>query len=342
MALTKNGVAFTLVSLLTATTILTITFIGDSTPADSYLDSLEIRRDTTESTTSSIDRFFSYHIERVLKQNLETVNNATKGTGSLYENAGIPGEATAKTVISNCFAHGTFTDPNNTLQDCYPLRNETKELEVFADNYTQTDVNIKTKDITFTQADAEHLTVNTTIEIDAEDFTAETYKSSRQSYDVALSGTPDAMYLFESNPGERPYEPNITFEESLEAWENRSLDRAIMNHWYFHWDEAPNYYQRLGNDTTKSSECCGLASVIRPQNVTNPNNYSHLDYQYWNQECGTNTKRINFTGVSNSVQDQYDEEPTIEAIEGAILPKDFLEAAGINDSTVWEDVNCTP
>ncbi len=341
MALDKNGVAFTLVSLLTATTILTVTFIGDSTPADSYLDSLEIRRDTTDSTTSSINEFFSYHIERVLKQNLETISNATKGTGSLYDHAGIPGEATTTTVMSNCFIHGEFTDPNNTVEDCYPLRNETRKLQLFADNYTQTDIDINTKDITFTQSDAEHLTVETTVGIDAEDFTAETYTSSRQSYNVSLIGIPDAMYLFESNPAKRPYQPNITFEESLRAWGTRSLDRAITNHWYFHWDQAPSYYQRLSNDTTKSSECCGLASVVRPQNVTNPNNYSHLDYQYWNDKCGTNTKRITFTGVSNSVQAKFDADPTVKAIEGAILPKAFLNAAGINDSTVWEDVNCT-
>ena len=339
--MTRKAVAFTLVSLLVATTILTITFIGDSTPADDYLQSLDIRRDTTDSTISSLNTFFSYHIQRVLNENLHTVAASVTGTGSLYNHTSLSGSTTAKTVVSNCFRHGRFTNPNGSTTTCYPLRNETRSLEVFAENYTQTDIDIAIEDTLIRQENAESITVTTTVSTDAHDFTADTYTSSKNEYAVSLEGTPDPLYRFHQNASERPYNPDIDFDVPIEGMSNASLDRAITNHWYFHWDKAPSYFQRLGNETSASSDCCGLASIVRPQNVSNPNNYSHLDYQYWNNECGTNTKRVTFDNVSINTQLRYDSDIGIEALQDVILPKDLLTAAGINDSSLWEDVNCT-
>ena len=179
------------------------------------------------------------------------------------------------------------------------------------------------------------------ITVRAEDFTAQTTTRVDGSYNTTLLGTPDPLYRFEENPADRPYHPNITFTEPLEAMQGQALDRTIMRNDYFHWDQAPSFYQRLGNGTNKNSSCCGLASIVRPQNVTNPNNYSHLDYHYWNNECGTNTKRVDFAGANQTTKLQYDYNVEVEAIEGVILPEALLDEAGVNDSTVLEDVNCT-
>lgn len=339
MAINKKGIAFTLISILTATTILTVAFIGDTTPADSYTDTLDLRRDTTDSTTESFTQFFSYHVDRAMKETLTRLGNETLGAGSLYQQPGLPGKTAASTTILNCYSHGRFTDPNGTAHDCYTIHNETQTLEVFAENYTQTNVDITPKNTVLSQSNAEHLDVTTTLQINAEDFTANTRSSSRQTYAVPLNGLPDPMYRFEPNASERPYEPNITFTESLEGWSNESIDRAIMNKWYVHWDEAPSYLQRLANDTTAKSNCCGITSIVNPQNVSNPNNHSHLDHQFWNGECGDDPKRIILGNVSDSAL--YDADLNTRAIEGAILPIDFIQDAGITNSNIWEDVNCT-
>ena len=334
MAMNKAGVAFTLISLLAASTLLTIFFIGDSTPADAYTDSLSIRRDTTENTIDSLDQYFEYHVQNSLKASLATMIKATNNTGSLYDDQ--PGVISGQTQVLNCFQHGVFTDPSGTRHNCTSIRNETDLLESFAQQNTQTDLHITTDATTIQHTSPFTIDVTTSLGFIAEEFTAYTEQSRRRTNSVPLRGLPSPLYRYTST---QPYNATIKWANNMSRWTNQSAHRSVVNREFVHYDQAPNFLQRLSNQTTAASQCCGMTSIVDPNEVNNPQNYSHLDHQFFNDRCGTNTRRITFD--NNDIEANYKGNASQDGIEGAILPMDFIERANLDDPRILENVNCS-
>jgi hypothetical protein len=334
MALNKAGVAFTLISLLAASTLLTVFFIGDSTPTDAYTDSLTIRRETTENTVASINDYFEYHVQRSLKASLTTIIEATNNTGALYNDP--TGQNTATTQPLNCFQHGIFTNPAGVRDNCTSIHSETQIIESFAENNTQTDIDITTENTVLTQSDPFYVDLTTTLGFTADDYTAFTEQRTRQTSSIPLRGLPSPLYRYTST---QPYDAQIQWANNLSRWTNQSAHRSIVNREFVHYDNAPSFLQRLENNTGETSDCCGMTSIVDPNEVNNPQNYSHLDHHFFHAQCGTNTRRIQFD--SNDIEANYKGNASQPGIEGAILPMEFIERANLDDPRILEPVTCS-
>lgn len=332
----KKGIAFTLVSLLIASTLMTVMFIGDTTPADAYLDSLSLRRGTTDSTITAFTTYFPYHAQKSTKDSLQKISLTANTTKSLYQ-SGLPDAIEAKALIANCFSHGHFTTPSGSLTNCTPIWDEINTVEAFAEQNTQTNIDLNPKNTRVYQTSPYHLTIRSDLHVDGSDFTASVKRTEQVRTRIPFRGVQSPLYRASTDEPQ----PRINWHTNLSRWTNKSADRLIDGRRFVHYDEAPNFLQRLSNESA-TSECCGMTSIVPPKTANNPNNYSNLDYQYFNNECGTNTKRINLTTPSQrSLYLNGSIQASNDTLSGAVLPMDFIQRAQLNDPAILENVTCS-
>ena len=91
----------------------------------------------------------------------------------------------------------------------------------------------------------------------------------------------DPYYLRETNG----LVPRIITKNNLLffQWNITNLREAVRNATYTHWPEskAPSFLMRFVNQTSNSS-CCGIESMVNPNQVTNPDRIgSYVDYYFF-------------------------------------------------------------
>jgi hypothetical protein len=335
----RKGVAFTVLSMLVSTIVLTVYYTANPTGVALSIDSTASQIQSTQRTIDRINQFLPVHVERAAKQSLTDLSLATENTDSLYTVTGTDEDKSGAAALQGCLESGTYISPNGSQVTCYSLANETARLEEFVANNTATTITIETQTKQIQQNTPFRISISNDLIIDTEDFGSVQSSNSEVTGTVALEGVKDPLYLFRDNSTvTRPYEPVIDFAPPLDAWTQTTASRAVREKLYFHWDGAPSFLERLGGGTTNST-CCGITSIVNPQAVPNPNNYSHFDHHYYNDVCITNSRRLDFSGLTATERSRYGLNVS-QTLQDAVLPYAFIQEAKLDNSSILEPVTC--
>ena len=129
------------------------------------------------------------------------------------------------------------------------------------------------------------------------------------SSQLEIEGMTDPYYLRESN-GMIPRTISRT-DLQYYRWNISNLRSHVENATYIHWpfSQAPSFLMRFVNKTDNST-CCGIESVVNPNEITNPDREgSYVDYLFFsNRFTQANcTKVYNITnpGISEGLWDEF-------------------------------------
>ena len=115
---------------------------------------------------------------------------------------------------------------------------------------------------------------------------------------IDIEGLYDPYYLV--NTG-RTYTNQIKRSSvDFDKWDITKVREHLRNGTYLHWQDsdAPSFLMRFTN-TTSSSNCCGIESLVNPNKTTTSDQIeSYVDFLFWNHTYNTRCSDLyNITGL---------------------------------------------
>lgn len=346
MDIGKKGVVFTGAAIIVTTILFTVFYLSEGEQVDSYTDTSLLQLQTSLRVYDDLPRLIELEAQQAIRESVTALAEDVMEQGVLF-NQTLQGKSAGSAFLSTCLREGVFQKPSATGTGTVSSQGECTSLEEtfsrsaeFIEDNINVDIDYSVKSVKVTEETSYNLRVTGEMEIMTKDAASETSQLVPFEFFTSPEGALSPSYAFTSGLEDRPDDFFIEKDLSLPltAWSNTTAHSVTENRRFFPYPDAPSLLQRIGGDFTPS-DCCGIAMIIHPDGVDNPNNYSHLDYHYWNQDCGHDTRRINMENLSNSERANYGSNNP--AIDGAILPLQFIREANLNNSEMLEPVSCS-
>ena len=335
MDIGKKGVVFTGSAIIITTILLTVFYVNEGAPVDAFTDTSVLQLKNTNRIYDTLQRVIESQGRRAVHDSITTRAAATNHTGNLYVNGpySSDGVTNTKAILAKCLTHGHFTAINRTVIKCQSIEDELGSFVDFIKNSTNTDISFEIQNVKIEEVSPYILRVTGEAATTARDAASTSSQNVAFRIDTSIENVPSPTYIHTNSSVEpHPYEPLIDFVPSISSWGNGTTNDVTVDNEFFEYTRGPSLLQRLGGNYTMSN-CCGIASIVNPQEVSNPNNYSHLDYHFFAQDCGTNTRRLDFSGLSDDMRASYGGFHSLnDGLQGAILPLSFIEQTGLNES----------
>jgi len=335
----KKGVIFTGAAIVVVTILFTVFYLNEGQQVDSYTDTSLLQLQTSLRVYDELPRIIELEAQRAVQESITALANDVDRTDKLY-NQTLSGKDAGAATITTCLQSGVFRRVNGTEGTCTSLEETFSRSATFIQNNTNLDIDYEIIRLDVTEASSYNLRITGEMKIQTTDAASTTEQDVSFDFFANPNGALSPSYAFtDNNTMSRP-DGNVEIDIfiPIAGWSNTSAHTVTENTRFFPYPQAPSLLQRLGGDFTQS-DCCGVATIIDPDEVNNPNNYSHLDYHYWNSDCGPNTKRINMDSLDADERASYG--AADPAIDGAILPLSFIREANLNDSRIMENVTCS-
>ena len=127
---------------------------------------------------------------------------------------------------------------------------------------------------------------------------AEWKKSAVITTTISIEGLIDPSYLVNTSGA---YANQIKRSSvDFDKWDITKVREHLRNGTYLHWQDsdAPSFLMRFTN-TTSSSSCCGIESLVNPNKTTTSDQIeSYVDFLFWNHTYNTRCSDLyNITGL---------------------------------------------